>query len=67
MDAVQKLKAKQYDIEEGLNFKQKCLFFKSNHYQTIRHLSKYSYRVENQFQPRRSERLSKKPRLDYLK
>ena len=67
MDANQKMKAKKYEIEEGLNFKQKCLFFKSELYHSIRHRAKYSYRVENQHEPRRSERMSKKAKVDYKK
>ena len=67
MDADQKMKAKKYASEERNNFKQKCLFFQSTIYQNNRHLAKYSYRVENQIEPRRSERLSNKPRVDYAK
>ncbi len=67
MDANQKMKAKKYASEERKNFKEKCLFFRSDIYLKNRHLSRYSYRVENQCEPRRSERLSKKQRVDYLK
>lgn len=64
MDNAQKLKAMKYHNEEKKNFKEMSLFKRSKIYKKA---NVRDANGEEEELPRRSDRLSKKPRLDYLK